>query len=454
MTADFTRSLANFVIETPAGEIPEEVFERAGTALVDTVGCALAGCTEEASAIALETARDLGAAPRAGIWGHGLKTAPSAAAFVNGISAHVLDLDDSLPGLRGHPSAPILAAALAVAEAEGATGRDLLAAFALAVEVTGKVGKVIGHGHYFHGWHTTATVGIFGTTAAVSRLLGADAGELCNAWGIVASMMGGLRRNFGTMTKSFGVGHAASAGVDAALLAHKGFTASESIFDGDDGVFAVYAGDDGIQPGETLDLLGNPWSLLNPGISVKRWPCCYGAHRPLGGVFELIETHDIKPEEVEAVGIGFLPMSDKALIHKDPQTGMEGKFSIEYCVAGALVDREITLGSFTDEKVRRPVIRDLMSKVERRHIDAEGSFNAHYGYTDIEIRTRDGVHTISVDRTPGSLAWPLSVSEIREKFIGCAGNVMDSARAAVLYDRLRTIAECGDVAEAMREVTG
>lgn len=452
--SNFTRKLAEFVIETPGNAVPEEAHQRAHTALIDTVGCALAGWSEAAPHIALDHAYFLQAAERATIWGAGLGTAPAEAAFVNGIAAHVLDFDDSLPGLRGHPSAPILAAALAVAELRVVTGREVLAAYALAVDVLRAVGSVLGHGHYFRGWHTSGTVGVFASTAAAARLLGIGTEELCIAWGIAASESSGLRKHFGTMAKAYHVGQAARIGVDAAWLAHNGFDANSSIFEDEDGFFAIYGGDDGISPDDALARLGNPWSLLDPGISAKGWPCCFGAHRPLGGIFQLIARDRIRADEVQAVTIDFLPMSDKALTHSDPQTGLEGKFSIEYCAAAALLDGEITLESFTDEKVQRPAIRQLMAKVRRRHVTAEGSFNAHHGYTDIEILTARGSHTLRADKTPGSRAWPLSMAEIRQKFIGCVRLTQGQARAEETYHALSGFAASPDAGMLIRAALG
>jgi 2-methylcitrate dehydratase PrpD len=449
---DFTHKLATFVIETPAAAVPDEVLQRAHTALVDTIGCALAGWSEKAPNVALDHARFLQAAGRATIWGAGFRTSPAEAAFVNGIAAHVLDFDDSLPGLRGHPSAPILAAALAAAELGVVSGREVLVAYALAVEVIRAVGSVLGHGHYFRGWHTSGTAGIFAAAAATARLLGASTTELCGAWGTTASQAAGLRKNFGTMTKAAHVGHAARDGLEAAWLAHNGFDANPAIFEGDDGFFAVYGGEDGIAPNQALARLGNPWAVLDPGLSIKRWPCCFGAHRPLGGLFQLIARDAILAGEVDAVNIDFLPMSDKALTHTDPQTGLEGKFSIEYCAAAALLDGEITLDSFTDEKLQRPEIRQLMAKVHRRHIAGEGSFNAHHGYTDIEIVTTRGRHTLRAVKTPGSRDWPLSKGEIQKKFIGCARTTLGPVRAQTIFRALDGFAAGPDAGALVRTV--
>ena len=451
---DFTRELAAFVIETPASALPADAFPRLQDAAIDTVGCALAGWSEKAPNVALEHARFLGAAKRATVWGTDVLTAPGEAAFVNAIAAHVLDFDDSLPGLRGHPSAPILPAAFAAAELGAVSGRELLTAYALAIEVMRAVGAVMGHGHYFRGWHTTGTAGVFAATAVSARLLGCSVEELRSAFGTAASEASGLRKNFGTLTKAYHAGQAARAGFDAAWLAKNGFDANLSIFDGEDGFFAIYGSNDGVTPEAAIAKLGNPWAALDPGISLKRFPCCFGAHRPLGGIFELIARDNIRCSDVEAVNVNFLPMSDKALTHVNPQTGLQGKFSIEYCTAAALLDGEVTLGSFTDEKVQRPLVRALMAKVHRRHVEGEGSFNAHHGYTDIEIVAKGASHKIRADRTPGSRAWPLSQAEIKQKFLGCARERHGATRAEEIYTALQGLAATSDAGALVRTALG
>lgn len=452
MTKDFTRALSEFVLGTPVSAVPEAALASVGTALVDTVGCALAGNGDEAVRIALERSRWIGAIPRSTIWGCGLRSDPGEAAFVNGIAAHVLDLDDSLPGLRGHPSGPIVAAALAVAETVETDGRSLLAAIAIAVEVTGKLGMVFGHEHYFFGWHTTSTAGAFAATAVAARLSGATVDELCMAWGIAASTASGLRRNFGTMTKPFHVGHAARAGVEAAWLARQGFTASPSVFEGLYSVFEVFGKQDGKAPCDALLMLGAPWSVLDPGLSVKRWPCCFGTHRALGGVLRLVEENGITADEVERIRVGFLPNTDKALLYSDPQTGREAKFSIEYCVAAAVLDGVISFGTFDDGNVRRPEARDLQRRVERYTIPAEGIFTAHHGYNDLEIVTTSGTYSMRAESTPGSLGWPLTPEELHEKFRSCAQVVMDAPEAEAAYERLKDIAGSADAGAVVREV--
>ncbi len=445
-----TKQLAEFVINTRERDVPSDVLDGARDALVDTLGCALAGSLDEGSEIAQRWVIETGARAQAIVLGTQLATSPAEAAFANGLASHALDFDDSLTTLRGHPTAPMLGAGLAVGEAANASGNALLAAMAIGLEVGGKIGPALGAGHYMKGWHSTATVGAFSATAVAARLWGLSVEQLQTAWGIAASEASGLIRNFGTMTKPFHAGHAARSAVMAAWMAKNGFTADTQIFDGKNNFFSTYAGADAVPLESTLKHLGKPWEMLTPGIYVKRYPCCYCNHRPVGGLFELIKEHNIQREEVSKVRIGFLPGADKPLIHFDPHTGLEGKFSMEYNAAAVLLDGKITMESFTDAMVQRAEIRALMLKVERFYIPSEKTFSGITGYNDIEIVTTRGVFKLHIDRVPGSPVWPMTSADREEKFLDCAGRVLGSAGAKQLFETAERCGQLANIAELTR----
>lgn len=431
-----TRRLAEFVVDTRTQDIPAPVLAGSRHALIDTLGCALAGTLEQAAELAAQWAQEAAGRAQATVWGRNVTTSAAEAAFANGIAGHALDFDDSLPSLRGHPSTTMGPAALAVGEAANASGADVLAAFALGLEVAGKIGRALGPEHYVRGWHTTATAGIFSSTTAAARLWKLNAQQLQIAWGLAASQCAGLVRNFGTMTKPFHAGYAARVGVLSAWMAKHGFTADENIFDGDNNFFATYGGNDGTPLAKSIDSLGKPWEMLEPGIYVKRWPSCYCNHRPIGGMTKMIQQHKIRADEVEAIEIGFLPGSDNALVSSDPHTGLEGKFSIEYNAAALLLDGKLTLESFTDPMVERPAVRALMKKVKRYRIASEGTFSGVVGYTDVTIATKRGKHELRVEHAPGSPEWPMTEADRKEKFLDCAGRVLGAPGAQQLLSML------------------
>ena len=320
----------------------------------------------------------------------------------------------------------------------------------IGLEIGGKIGPAFGAGHYIKGWHSTATVGIFGTTAVAARLWGLSVEQLQTAWGIAASQMSGLIRNFGSMTKPFHAGHTARSAVLAAWMAKNGFTADDHIFDGKNNLFDTYAGADAVPLESTLKHLGDPWEMLTPGIYVKRYPCCYCNHRPVGGMFEMIKEHNIKADEVTKVRIGFLPGADTPLIHRDPHTGLEGKFSMEYNAAAAVLDGKLVMDTFTDAMVQRPEIRAFMPKVERFYIPSEKTFSGTTGFTEIEIETRRGTYKMNIDRVPGSPEWPMTPADREEKFLDCSGLVLGSAGAKKLFALADGCEKLANIAELTR----
>ncbi len=445
-----TQKLAEFVIDTTVSDMPPEALDGARDALIDTIGCALAGTPEEVCRIVVHYLRSQGGNAQATVWGIGFTTTASDAAFANGVFSHALDYDDTQSNLRGHPSAALAPAILAMGEYAHASGADVLGAYVVGLEVAGKLGRAFGDGHYLHGWHATATVGVFAATAAAGRLVGLSVEQLRHALGIAASESSGLVRNFGTMTKPFNAGHAARGGVIAVMLAKAGFTADTSIFDGKDGFLSTYGGADGQPLGELLDRLAQPWEIIKPGLFFKRWPCCYCNHRSIGGLLQMIPEHGMNPDEIEAIEIGFPPGSDTALIANDPRTGLQGKFSIEYVAAATLLDGKVTLESFTDEKVNRPEVRRLMQKVRRYRIEDSRTFAGTIGYNDLSVRTTRGEFKMHVDRTPGSPVWPVSEAERDEKFLDCAGRVLGGAQARELLDLLLKCRSFADVGPLVR----
>jgi 2-methylcitrate dehydratase PrpD len=320
----------------------------------------------------------------------------------------------------------------------------MLLAYAIGIEIAGKLGRIFGDNHYLKGWHNTATVGIFAATAVAAKLRGDDERTLRNAWGIAAAECGGVLRNFGTMSKSFQAGHAARSAIIAEDLARRGYTANEVIFDGEDSFHRLY-GSNVEDPERYVERLGRPWDLVDPGMNYKRWPCCYCSHRGLGGLIELLAEHRIEPAEIEKIRIGFPPGADEPLAYDDPQTGLEGKFSAQYPVAALLLDGQLNLQSFTDDMVRRPAVRAWLGKIERYRVPDSKVYSGTVGYTDITVKTIRGDFSCRVDRGPGSRAWPIPEREHQDKFLSCAQVVMTGAHAARLLEKVIAFETLADV---------
>ncbi len=462
-----TRLLAEFVVSTGSDELDEGIRDRANASIADCVAVMLAGRSSTAGGSVIEYVREtsVGNVSDWPCWAVGLLggAPPEAAALVNATCAHALDYDDTLPG-GGHLTAVVLPAILATADSAGLQlgGPALTEAFAIGFEVAAKVAAALGVAHYFKGWHTTSTAGSFGAAAAACKVLSLDASRVATAFGIVGSLTGGMQLNFGTATKALHAGIAARNGVAAALLAERGFTASRSIFDGPHGLLALYGA--GAAVPKALDLLGAPWALAEPGAALKPYPCCYAAARSACAALQFATTYSYAPAEITSV-VSKVPKGGlQALIYDDPQTGLNGKASMQYILAAALIDRELTLETFTDAAVQRPAVRDLMllvSSSEDRMLrledpDAKLSAPTVGGRIELTVETADGSsRTLTVNAQPGSADLPMSAAEVRSKALACVRfGGYDDRRAQRLLLRLGRLDAESDISTLLRHLTG
>jgi 2-methylcitrate dehydratase PrpD len=442
--------LARFVAE--AETVPDEAIVQAKRALLDTLGVALAGCREESVRVVAEWARERGGREEATVLGRRFRAPAAEAALVNGTAGHALDYDDvSLP-MRGHPSAPLLPAVLAMGEKAGGSGRDLLTAFVLGFEVEARLGRAIGEAHYALGWHATSTLGTLGAAAACARLLGLDVGRTQMALGIAASLAGGLQQNFGTMTKPLHAGWAAHNGVVAVELASRGFTADARALEGESGFLRAMSGGADVDLGPLAEL-GDQFEITSSGIGVKLYPCCYAVHRTLDAALDLRAQHRIDPDSIAQVQVEVSRGALLPLREEPPATGLEGKFNLKYCVAVALADGRVGLASFTGEDVHRPAVRELMGKVEAREGAEPGAFPIG-GHAEVRIALKDGSeHSLRVDTPRGDPSRPLGWDELAEKFRDCAGMILPSEaveRTLCLVERLEELRDVGGLTETLR----
>ena len=380
------------------------------------------------------------------------------AAFANGVSIHADDYDDTqlaiakdrVYGLLTHPTAPALPPVLALAERDRRSGRDLLTAYQVGVEVECKIAEAILPRHYQQGFHSTATCGAIGAAAAAAKLLGLDHDATRRALSLGATQAGGLRENFGTMTKPFHAGRAAESGVVAAELAALGFTASPNGLEGARGFFRAAGGG---YSAEMIDgKLGNPWTFAFPGVSIKPHPSGSLTHPGMAVMLDLIRRHDLRPERVKRVSVGTNHNMPNALIHHRPRTELQAKFSMEFCMAILLLDRQAGLAQFTDEVVNRPDVQALVQKIDFGvHPDAEAA-----GFdkmtTIIAVELDDGtVVKGSADFGKGSPANPMSDAELTEKFRQCAAwGGLDPDRTQTVLDLAWRIETIDAIDELMR----
>jgi 2-methylcitrate dehydratase PrpD len=439
-----TSTIAEFITKSRWEDCPAEAVDAARRAILDCLGVMLAGSVEPAARIVTDVARSEGGAPLATVVGTPLRTGAVWAALANGTAAHALDFDDTNFAMMGHPTAPVLSAALAAGELALADGRALVHAFLLGFEVETTLAEVLNPAHYEKGFHATGTLGTMGAAAAAARLLGLDATQTRTALAIAASQASGLKENFGTMTKPFHAGHAARSGVLSALLAREGFTASEQALEGPQGYFAVLGA--GRREERALEALGGPWKILATGVAVKPYPSCACTHSIIDSALELRRAHAIMPEQIERVTIGVGASVPRILIHSNPRSGLEAKFSGEFSAAAALCEGRVGIATFQDDKTDDPAIRALMKRVSVVVDPAIPREGDQHMWTRVTLRLRDGREIGVAPRpVPGHPGSPLPLDQLRQKFRDCARIVLPEDRVESVRQMVEGLDACPDI---------
>ncbi len=424
-----TAYVAEFITRTRSKDIPADVMHLGKRSILDGIGLALAGSVAESGHIVRKHLQSLGCNVAKGctVIGSSMKMPPRFAAFANGVAIHADDYDDTqlavakdrVYGLLTHPTAPALPPVLAIGERDGRSGRDVLTAYQIAVEVETKISEAMNPRHYQDGFHSTATVGTIAAGAGVAQLLGFNIEQTRRTLSIAASQAAGLRENFGTMMKPFHAGHACESGVVAAEFAQLGFTATPIILEAGRGFFKAAGG--GYDPQSIEGKLGNPWTFAFPGVSIKPHPSGSLTHPGMGLMLDLIVQHDIKPAQIRKVAIGVNRQNVNALIHNRPTNELQAKFSMQFCMAILILRRKAGLAEFTDGVVNRRDVKAMIEKIDYGvHPVAEAA-----GYekmtTLIDIELTDGRKISgSADFGKGSPANPMSDEELANKFRECA----------------------------------
>jgi 2-methylcitrate dehydratase PrpD len=391
-------------------------------------------------------------AEEATVAGTALRRSVEDTALANGTAAHALDYDDVQQSLSGHPSAPILAATLALGERERVSGAAFLTAFVVGVEIEAKLGRAVNPRHYETGWHATATLGVLGAAAASAKLLGLSAEGMARAMAIAASMASGIKANFGTDGKPMHVGHAARCGVEAALLAQVGFTGNPRALEHQDGFGSTFGG--GSSPAWDLATagLGAPHEVVDPGVGVKRFPCCASTHQALDATLALAEEHAIAAAAVESVECAVHYLAPHQLIYDRAETGLQGKFSMPYCVSAALLDGTVGFAQFADERVRRADVQALMPKVRMViHPDQTTRDCLPTRFSEVTIALRDGRRLVRrVTLAKGQPRNPLTDAELTAKFRDCAARVLPADRVEALLSAVQTLETSREVSAIAR----
>jgi 2-methylcitrate dehydratase PrpD len=433
-------TIADFVASAQVGA---DARGRAAIALKDTIGVMLAGASEPAARAVQSMAAEEGAGD-CRIVGTSLRTSSGFAALANGVAAHSLDYDDMCFVSLAHPSCALVPAVLAAGELVHAHATAILDAYVVGFELECRLGSVMNPRHYHQrGWHCTSSIGTVGAAAAAARVLGLDAHATRHALGIAASAAGGLKENIGTMVKPLHAGMAARNGMMAARLAQRGFTASPHAIDGPQGYLAVM---DSEQP--SLDFavadLGLRWEILDTGVTVKLYPSCAATHPPLDALIDMKRREGFPAEQVQAIDVEVDSMTPRLLIHPNPATGLEAKFSMPFCAAAALVYPRLGIDTFDVEHIHNPAVQSLMPRVTLRANEA-------FDEAEPLSRARVTVHlsdgrgwSQSVD---GARGYPgrLTEEELASKFAGCASRTFTNSGAGAAWTVLKDVESIADV---------
>jgi 2-methylcitrate dehydratase PrpD len=444
-----TEEVANFVRNIRYEDFPPEVRHMAKRCIIDGIGVILAGSEEACTLIIRDYILAIDGRHESLLLGKGRNRAPAPlAALVNGTGGHALDWDDTVLSTTPdrsvllHPTLLPLAAGLAIGEKLETSGRDLLTAFITGFEVECKIAECIHPDHWVRGFHTSNTCGIFGATAAAAKLRGLSAKQVRSALGIAASMAAGIIVNLGTMVKPLHMGRAAEDGIISAQLAELGYEGHPEALEGHKGFFHAFAG--GFDPNKIQGKLGRPFSIVDPGVSIKPYPCGVVGHSAMDAMQALVVQHDLRPGNVAHVkvstGSNVLPPKGP-LRYKKAQTALQGKFCVPFQMASMIIRRKAGRREFTDEFVQSSMVQEMMDRVEAvidPEIDALGG-DKIVGLIELQLKDGKTIRGKSAEYYRGGPLNPLTREELGEKFNDCVHEILTPVQASKLMETIESL---------------
>ena len=432
-----TQELAERILAFQYDDLPAPAINWAKRAITDTIGCTFAGSCEPTARI---PAQIPGVADQDGpclILGTHQRTTALDAALINGTASHALDYDDVSPTMGGHPSVELVIPILALGDMIEVSGQDALTAYVAGYETATKIARAVNFAHYEKGWHPTATLGIFGATAVAARLLQLSIEQTSTALAIAASLASGVKANFGTMTKPLHVGHSTRNGLFAAFLAQGGFTANPEAFEHKQGFLEVFNGPGTHDAAKIFDAWANPLDVVDPGLGIKQFPCCGSTHMAITMMLNLKAKHDLTPEKVRHIQIFTHPQRLPHTNRPTVSSSLEAKFSVQYCVARALMHGKVSLEHFEGDAWANPQAQALLDIMETGPHPTMGDFPWS---TEVIVETVEGrqlAEKIEYLMMRGREN-PMSQSEMWVKFEDCASRVLPTEQIAPLFERLGT----------------
>lgn len=440
---DVTRILARYVVGAKVEDLPEAVRREGTRTFLNWVGVAIGGSHHETLDVAVSALKPFSGPPQAGLFGRAERFDIMNAAFLNGVSSHIFDYDDTHLKTVIHPAGPVASAILALAEMRPVSGADFLNALVLGVETECRIGNAVYPNHYDVGWHITGTAGVFGAAAAAGKLMGLTEQQMVWALGLAASQPVGLRESFGSMNKSFNPGRAAANGLFAAILAEKNFTSSDGMIEAKRGWANTVSTKQDYR--EITEGLGSRYeAALN---TYKPFACGIVMHPAIDAAIQLRNKNRLTPDTIQRVELKVHPLVLELTGKTAPRTGLEGKFSIYHAVAVALVEGAGGEKQFSDRAVRDPVITALRGKVVP--VVTPG---VRPEQVDLTITLTDGrTLTRHIEHAIGSVENPMSDADLERKFVDLAEGVLPEAQIrrvmALAWDIVR-LKDAGEVARA------
>ena len=459
-----TAAVIEYVTRSGLDRFPREAVSLAKQCIIDGLGVILAGSAARGTTIVRDYVRagkEVGEATVLG--GETFSCRAASAALVNGTAGHALDFDDTqlssspdrIFGLLTHPTIPPLAASLAVGERLGVSGRQFLEAYLVGFEVECKMAEAINPTHYQNGFHSSGTFGTFGAMVSAAKLLGLDGESLGNALAIASSMSSGIRLNFGTMTKPLHVGRAAQNGVIAAELAAAGHTGGKEALDSPWGYFRVFTLGAGFDANQIVGALGNPPSIVSPGVSLKPYPCGSLGHPSMDAMLKLVLTHDVKPEQVKAIRFRAGSNILNPLRYPIARTELEAKFCPAFMMSSLVLRRKAGIHEFTDEFVQSAPAQQMMQKVTTvrdQAIEARG-FDRMRSIIEVDLTDGRTLVQEADERYRGGPEKPFTREELHGKFTDCASLVLQPHAIGATLDQLESLEQVRNIREIVNTVT-
>jgi 2-methylcitrate dehydratase PrpD len=433
-----TKTLCGHLAATQFGDLTAAATSEARRGVLDWIGCALAGSTHKSITTLLDVLQDISGRPQASVFGRKLQLGLTDAPLANGQMGHVLDYDDThMGGVVLHTSSPVLAALFALAERATVSGADFILAYAVGFEAGVRSGRAA-PGHHKGGWHLTGTLGTIAAGAACGKLLKLDRQRLTYAMGIAATQAAGMQQNRGTMCKSFHAGKAAANGVLSALLAERGFDATQEIIEGKKGFCRIYS--DVAAPEQLIAGLGEHWMIESNGH--KPYACGVVLHPLIDAVIAIRNRDAIDPVVVSEVSLRLHPLVLSITGVVEPATGLQSKFSAVHAAAVALIDGAAGIAQYSDARAADPTVAALRRKVKAV---ADETLRADEAYVAVTVGGRR--HEVHIAHASGTAGNPMSNAAIEAKFMANATPVIGRERAARVRDIVLSLETQPDVHE-------